>query len=550
MPGEENSKPEFPPAVDPFPTPGRALEASDPGTVDSPAKPARGLKRDRSATMPSEEKRSRRSTREIKRPKFDDEIVDSAATLKAHPRRKATGERQNVKRVVTPEVTLEKPEMQVAARPVRRKPVRNLEPLQIASPPSVSAIPSMAKMSSIPTPQSASSRRRNTAANSNREPSKPTELSAKEVVARAKHSDFCKKWTTADDVLLIGAVTHVNDLKLVHAAAKFSCAMSLVEIEERWYQLMYSDTFSKMAKKRMSSLSREEVKSVLGRIPYSKAEEAIISELGPTEPADCTFEQVLQSNADVFHYARTPNLIRNHWRTLFHWSLLKDQKNSNERLTYNSEVNFDIHADVRKPRQITEEAFVHGSEQYINSRDAVRTVALSGSFSFDPKDQSVLAVLRGKICLFEIRATKVLMGRSTSNHQVDVNLSLEGPSDTISRKQATLTFDMEQRKFVLLNVGKRSIIVNGKCVNQSDKVQLLQDAMIEIGLVTLRFQQNEESINALLSRTRTAQSSGDRYANVRSVGVHQQMASGAPSTVVLESSRVPLSKAHGQGGPY
>ena len=45
----------------------------------------------------------------------------------------------------------------------------------------------------------------------------------------------------------------------IHACVKFSEPFELADIEERWYQLMYDETLSRLAKKRFAELQPEEV---------------------------------------------------------------------------------------------------------------------------------------------------------------------------------------------------------------------------------------------------------------------------------------------------
>ena len=53
------------------------------------------------------------------------------------------------------------------------------------------------------------------------------------------------KWRPQDDFLLIQAVMQLNDLKEVHLLTHFSQKLSLTEVRERWYAILYDRPISK-----------------------------------------------------------------------------------------------------------------------------------------------------------------------------------------------------------------------------------------------------------------------------------------------------------------
>lgn len=75
-----------------------------------------------------------------------------------------------------------------------------------------------------------------------------------------------------------------------------------------------------------------------------------------------------------------------------------------------------------------------------------------------------------------------------------MNLSLEGPSARISRKQAILKF-YDNDDCMLMNISKRPIYVDGKAILQNEKAHLNNNSVIEISLIRLHFIRNEKYIS-------------------------------------------------------
>ena len=55
------------------------------------------------------------------------------------------------------------------------------------------------------------------------------------------------RWKPTDDLLLLSAVEQTKDLAAVMKVVKFSCHFTLAEIQERWYALMYDPVISQLA---------------------------------------------------------------------------------------------------------------------------------------------------------------------------------------------------------------------------------------------------------------------------------------------------------------
>lgn len=73
------------------------------------------------------------------------------------------------------------------------------------------------------------------------------------------------------------------------------------------------------------------------------------------------------------------------------------------------------------------------------------------------------------------------MGRSTRDHTIDVDLTLEGPAAKVSRKQATIRL-RNTGDFFMSSEGKRPIFVDGRPVLQGNKVKLNHNSVIEVRL--------------------------------------------------------------------
>jgi len=73
----------------------------------------------------------------------------------------------------------------------------------------------------------------------------------------------------------------------------------------------------------------------------------------------------------------------------------------------------------------------------------------------------------------------VSLGRNAKSHVVDVDVSLEGPSTKVSRKQGTIRM-RNTGDFVLLNEGKRPIFVDGRPVLTGNKHRLNNNSVLEV----------------------------------------------------------------------
>lgn len=118
-----------------------------------------------------------------------------------------------------------------------------------------------------------------------------------------------------------------------------------------------------------------------------------------------------------------------------------------------------------------------------------RAVAGINSIQFD---RDTIAVLKGRCVSFDIRKSRVLIGRATQKHGIDVNLSYEGPTASISRRQCLLKIESSGRSF-LYTIGNASVYVDRRLVRKNSHTELHHNSMIEIGPIRLLFAKNEEA---------------------------------------------------------
>lgn len=336
---------------------------------------------------------------------------------------------------------------------------------------------------------------------------------------RVKPTNNTKKdlgrWKAIDDYLLIQGVQQTDDLQMVHRGTKFSCRFTLQEIETRWVLLMYNETISGLAIDSMRKLHPELIEKAERNALFSSEEENLLMTITDLFPFVEHFEGLLAEHKHIFHPSRTAKDLYEHFQLLKSYDLLPCQTvepltsadqlmsfsdaelqindhdlDNTEDTPLMTEVSSSNRRDMREMRQLETE--LDRWSLLVTSITTNNDIPLV----YPEMDNQTLAVLRGRTVKFIMKSNDITFGRNTKDNIVDIDLSLEGSADKISRKQGTIKL-RTNGDFFLANDGKRTIFVDGEPILQNHKCKLRNLSLVEIGDLSFVFLINDELVNAI-----------------------------------------------------
>jgi len=329
------------------------------------------------------------------------------------------------------------------------------------------------------------------------------------------HTRELGRWKPMDDLALILGVQQTNDLKTVHRGVKFSCKFALSDVQQRWNTLMYDESISRLAFAAMQNLHPDLVEVVQKKVLFSPAEEELLGTIKSSEsPTLMDFEELLSKNPHIFYEARTPKILSAHWQLLKQYSLLPDQTvqplpRGDQIMSFSDCEDLINDTELQEPPdEILENELtladrrakleIRHLENELNRWSVlVDSLTVSGTPSISPEfDNQTLAVLRGRLVRYLMRSREITFGRNTKDNTVDVDLSLEGPSIKVSRKQGIIKL-RSNGDFFISNMGKHPIFVDGNPVLPETRSRLNNNSVLEVSGLRFVFLINHELINAI-----------------------------------------------------
>ena len=325
------------------------------------------------------------------------------------------------------------------------------------------------------------------------------------------------RWKATDDLLLINAVQQTRDLGSVFKGVKFSCHFTLGEIQERWYALMYDPVISKLAMEAVRNLPQEVVHKVAKATPFSREEEDALASCGlksTSANVDTShFERLLASQPTVFHPSRGARALLTHWQYMRQYSLLPDQTvqplprpetgqhilnfYDGEDQVVDSELldapDTQLNTEMMVVDRVAKREIRRLEAEVSKWQIVVEQVTGQNAADFD---NQTLAVLRGRQVRYLMRSREISVGRATEDLTVDVDLSLEGPATKVSRKAAIIKLT-NNGEFHLANEGKRPVMVNGTAVVMGEAAKLVNNTVVEFCNLRFVFLINTELIEAI-----------------------------------------------------
>ncbi|KAI6671453.1 hypothetical protein NL676_006338 [Syzygium grande] len=110
-----------------------------------------------------------------------------------------------------------------------------------------------------------------------------------------------------------------------------------------------------------------------------------------------------------------------------------------------------------------------------------------------------LAVLCGRYLKHYIRKPEVILGRSTCDFDVDIDLGRGGGTNKISRRQALIKLEKDG-SFSLKNLGRCSMFLNGREVASGQRLDLSSGCLIEVKGISFLFEMNPQSVSQYLAK--------------------------------------------------
>ncbi|GAV72186.1 FHA domain-containing protein/MCRS_N domain-containing protein, partial [Cephalotus follicularis] len=125
--------------------------------------------------------------------------------------------------------------------------------------------------------------------------------------------------------------------------------------------------------------------------------------------------------------------------------------------------------------------------------------------------QGALAILFGRRLKYYMKETEVVLGRATDEVDVDIDLGREGPAHQISRRQALIKIERDG-SFILKNLGKSSIYLNGKEVATGRHMNITSSSLIEIRDMSFVFEINHRTVKRYLTNRNEGKSTKFEWA--------------------------------------
>uniref|UniRef100_A0A182X528 FHA domain-containing protein n=1 Tax=Anopheles quadriannulatus TaxID=34691 RepID=A0A182X528_ANOQN len=489
------------------------------------------------ADLANDQKR-RSSSRSIKRKRFDDEIVEfSMSSTPIQQMKAVAGRSRTLSQSMTPlgAAAAAAPGQTGVASPgpvttTIGSPTATAEPMQVVPSVAPTALPPVAPPATPlppPTPTTVTlppppapnpvtsilqQLNSNASVNDKKRALKNTKRTKKKSASQQVAAKDLGRWKPMDDLALITGILQTNDLRTVHRGTKFSCKFTIQEMQIRWCSLLYEEPISRIAVSAMRNMHPELVESVQSKALFSVPEEELLGTIKSNEqPTLDTFQELLNKNSSVFYHSRTAKSLLNHWLLMKQYSLLPDQsvpslpKNDNI-LSFSDAEDLMNDSELAEPRDESLETELaladRKSKKEIRhlenelTRWSVLVDSITG-IGFSPDfDQQTLAAIRGRMVRFLMRSQEIVLGRSTKDSMVDVDLSLEGPACKVSRKQGSIKL-RSNGDFFITNEGKRPLYIDGKPLLCGHKTRLNDNCVIEISNLRFVFLINHDFINAV-----------------------------------------------------